>query len=400
MGKPVRVCRVIGRLNIGGPAIHAIVLTAGLRARGYDTLLVAGREGPREGSFHDLAVEKGVEPLFLPELGREVRPGRDLVALLKLLRLFRQQRPEIVHTHTAKAGTVGRLAAKLAGVPIIIHTFHGHTFRGYFGRGVTRVFLEIERRLSAVSTKVLTVSEGQRQDLLRLRIGDPEKVVTMPLGLPLDGLLKPDLRKGEIRRRLGVSAEAPLVGVIARLVPIKDHGTFLEAASDLRRSRPNVRFLIVGDGELRTRLEQRARDLGLDGCAHFLGWQRDLEPIYADLDLVVLSSLNEGTPVSLIEGMAAGLPVVATEVGGVPDLVEHGKTGLLVPPGDSRSLSGAMETLLGDRDRRLEMGRLGREAVYPRYSEGALIDRMDRLYSSLVRAVLPAHRLSHQEARR
>jgi len=399
MGNPIRVCRIIGRLNIGGPAIHAILLTRGLRARGYETLLVAGREGPREGSLRDLAVQKGVEPLFLPEMGREVRPGRDLVALFRLLRLFRQHKPEIVHTHTAKAGALGRVAAKLAGIPIIIHTFHGHTFDGYFSRGMARVFLAIERRLAAVTTKILTVSEGQRRALLRLRIGSPESVVVMPLGLELDGLLRSDRRRGEIRRRLGASAEAPLIGVIARLVTIKDLSTFLKAASALHRSRPDVRFLIVGDGELRSRLEQEAHALGLDESAHFLGWQRDLEPIYADLDLVALSSLNEGTPVSLIEGMASGLPVVATEVGGVPDLVEHGKTGLLVPPNDSEALSTAMETLLGDPERRREMGRLGREAVYPKYSDAALVDRMDRLYASLLQAGLATRRSAHLEIR-
>ena len=399
MGNPIRVCRIIGRLNIGGPAIHALLLTQGLRARGYETLLVAGREGPGEGSLGDLAAQKGVGPLFLPEMGREVRPGRDLVALFRLLRLFRQRQPEIVHTHTAKAGAIGRVAAKLAGIPIIIHTFHGHVFHGYFSRGMTRIFLAIERRLAVASTKVLAVSEMQRRELLCLRIGSPESVVVMPLGLELDGLLRSDRRRGEIRRRLGASPEVPLIGVIARLVTIKDLSTFLEAASALHRSRPDVRFLIVGDGELRSRLEQEAHALGLDQCVHFLGWQRDLEPIYADLDLVVLSSLNEGTPVSLIEGMAAGLPVVATEVGGVPDLVEHGKTGLLVPPKDSKALSAAMEALLGDPERRREMGRLGREAVYPKYSDAALIDRMDRLYSSLLQASFAIRRSAHREIR-
>jgi glycosyltransferase involved in cell wall biosynthesis len=386
MGSPVRVCRIIGRLNIGGPAIHAILLTQGLRARGYETVLVAGREGPREGNLHDLAAEKGVEPVILPELGREVRPYRDCTALVKLVRLLRRLRPDIVHTHTAKAGALGRIAAKLAGIPVIVHTFHGHVLHGYFSRGTTRFFLTIERCLAAISTKVLTVSDGQCRDLLRLRIGRPETVGVMPLGLELDGFLGSDLRRGELRRQLDVNAEAPLVGIIGRLAPIKDHATFLEAASDLHKSRPDVRFLIVGDGELRSRLEQQAHALGLDGCAHFLGWQRELEPIYADLDLVVLSSLNEGTPVSLIEAMAAGLPVVATKVGGVPDLVADGKTGLLVPPKDPMAMSQAMETLLADPERRRQMGRLGRDAVYPLYSDTALMDRMHRLYSSLLQA--------------
>lgn len=397
MTNPIRVCRIIGRLNIGGPALHAILLTQGLRARGYETLLVTGREGAGEGNFHDLAAEQGVTPLILPQLGREIRPHRDGAALVALVRLLRRLRPDIVHTHTAKAGALGRIAAKLARVPIIVHTFHGHVLDGYFSRSTTRIFLGIERCLAAITTKVLTVSDGQCRDLLDLRIGRPASVEVMPLGLALDGFLRSHLRRGEIRRRLGVPTEAPLVGIIARLAPIKDHATFLEAASDLRRSRQDVRFLIVGDGELRSHLEQQARALGLEECVHFLGWQRELEPIYADLDLAVLSSLNEGTPVSLIEAMAAGLPVVATKVGGIPDLVADGKTGLLVPPKDPMAMSQAMDTLLGDTDRRRQMGQLGREVVYPMYSDTALIDRMHRLYSSLLQASVAVRQSGHLE---
>lgn len=397
MGNPPRICRIIGRLNIGGPALHVILLTHGLRARGYETMLVAGREGPHEGTLRDLAAHKGVEPVLLPELGRKLHPGHDFVALCKLVRLLRRAQPAIVHTHTAKAGTLGRIAAKLAGVPIIVHTFHGHVLSGYFKRSTTRLFLGIERCLARVSTKVLTVSERQRRDLLRLRIGQPQTVGVMPLGLELDGLLQCDRRRGEMRRRLGLPAEAPLVGIIARLVPIKDHPTFLEAAADLHRSRPGVRFIIVGDGELRTCLERKALALGLEGSIHFLGWQRDLGPIYADLDLAVLSSLNEGTPVSLIEAMAAGLPVVATDVGGVPDVVADGKTGLLVPPKDPVAMSRAMGTLLDDPDKRRAMGQLGREAVYPQYSDASLLDRMDRLYASLLQARFTASRATYRE---
>ncbi|MBI2902066.1 MAG: GT4 family glycosyltransferase PelF [Candidatus Methylomirabilis oxyfera] len=397
MDSTARICRIIGRLNIGGPAIHAILLAEGLRSRGYETVLVSGQEGPQEGSLRDRAVRKGVAPLFLPELGREVRPGRDLLALYKLVRLLRQQQPEIVHTHTAKAGALGRIAAKIAGIPIVVHTFHGHVMHGYFSHRVTRFFLAIERCLAMASTRILTVSEGLRDELLRLGIGRPDTIEVMPLGLELDGLLRSDVRRGEFRRRLGISPEVPLVGIIARLVPIKDLTTFLEAASGLHRSRPDVRFLIVGDGELRPQLEQQAVAFGLHHCVDFLGWQRELEPIYADLNLVALSSLNEGTPVSLIEAMAAGLPVVATRVGGVSDLVEHGKTGLLVPPKNPAALSEAMNALLGDPDRGRQMGRLAREAVYPKYSDAALIDRMDRLYSSMIHASLPARRSARQE---
>lgn len=397
MTGPIRVCRIIGRLNIGGPARHAILLTQGLRAHGYDTVLVVGREEASEGNLHDLAAEKRVDPLTLPQLGRAVRPHRDGAAFVALVRLLRRVRPDIVHTHTAKAGALGRVAAKLVGVPIVVHTFHGHVLDGYFGRNTTRIFLGIERCLATLTTKVLTVSHGQRRDLLRLGIGTPETVGVMPLGLELDGFLRADLRRGEIRRRFGIPGAVPLIGIIARLAPIKDHTTFLEAAAALRASRPDARFLIVGDGDRRSHLEQQAHALGLDECAYFIGWQHELEPIYADLDLVVLSSLNEGTPVSLIEAMAAGLSVVATKVGGVPDLVADGKTGLLVPPKNPIAMSRAVDTLLGDADKRRQMGQLGRDAVYPLYSDAALIDRMHRLYSTLLQASLPARQPGHWE---
>jgi glycosyltransferase involved in cell wall biosynthesis len=385
MAEPVRVLSIIGRLNIGGPAMHAILLTHGLRGRGYETVLVAGQEGPREGSLRDLAAQKAVEPLFLPELGREIRVGRDLLALFSLVRILTRQRPAIVHTHTAKAGALGRIAARLAGVPVVVHTFHGHVLHGYFSRGTTRVFLEIERRLAGITTRILTVSETQRQELLDLKIATPRTSSVMPLGLELDPFLTAHVSKGTIRRQLGLSPHVPLVGIVGRLVPIKDHATFLEAAAALHRSRPEVRFLVVGDGELRPSLERLAGTLDLDGRVHFLGWQRDMPRVYADLDLLVLSSINEGTPVALIEAMAAGLPVVATRVGGVADVVDDGKTGLLVPPKDPAALNRAMAVLLDDPDRRREMGQAGRHAVYPLYSDDALLDRMDALYAALLR---------------
>jgi len=384
MASAARICRIITRLNIGGPAVHVILLAHGLRARGFETVLVAGQESPHEGSLRDLAATMQVHPVWLPELGRALRPDRDLVALAKLVRLLRRERPAIVHTHTAKAGALGRLAARWAGIPIILHTFHGHVFNGYFHPAVARLFLAIERGLAAASTMIVTLSEGQRQECLRLGIGSPETVVVVPPGLELERYLASPLSKGVARRQLGVRPEVPLVGIIGRLVPIKDHETFLLAAADLHRLRPEVQFLIVGDGELRPALERRARAIGLDGSVRFLGWRRDLEYLYADFDLVVLSSLNEGTPVSLIEAMAAGLPVVATRVGGIPDLVADGKTGLLVPPRDPGALSRAMQLLLDDPCRRREMGALGRQVVAPLHGAAALIERMSGLYDSLL----------------
>lgn len=380
----VRVLRVIARLNIGGPALHATLLTERLDPARYDSLLVAGVEEPSEGNYLALRGRSLERLMVLPALGREIRGGPDLVALVQLTRLIRRVRPQVVHTHTAKAGTLGRLAARLARVPVIVHTYHGHVFHGYFPPARTRLFLAIERGLAKWTDRLLTVSETVRSELLRLGIGAPEKLVVVPLGLDLEPFTGTETLRGQLRGELGLGEEALLVGIVARLVPIKAHEVFLEAAAQVARRLPQSRFLVVGDGARRAELETLAGRLGLDDRVRFLGWRRDLDRIYADLDVVALTSRNEGSPVSLIEAMAAGRPVVATRVGGVPDLVEDGVTGWLVPPGDPEALAEAMAALLADPDRRQAMGQAGRKRVIPAFSAERLLQDMDRLYTALL----------------
>lgn len=384
----IRVMRVITRLNVGGPALHATLLTERLDPARYDSLLVAGTEEPSEGNY--LALRgKSLDRLWvLPSLGREIRGGLDLAALLQLTRLVRRTRPHIVHTHTAKAGALGRLAAWLAGVPVIVHTYHGHVFHGYFSPARARFFLPIERWLARRTDRLLTVSETVRSELLSLGIGTPEQLVVVPLGLDLEPFAGAGALRGQLRAELGLGRDAPLVGIVARLVPVKAHEVFIEAAARVARQVPQSRFLLVGDGARRAELETLAVQLGLKDRTFFLGWRRDLDRIYADLDLVALTSRNEGSPVSLIEAMAAGRPVVATRVGGVPDLVEDGVTGCLVPPGDADALAEAMVGLLTDPDRRHAMGQAGRKRVVPAFSARRLLDDMDRLYTELLRKKL------------
>jgi len=381
----IRILRVIARLNVGGPALHAVLLTERLDPSRYDSLLVTGTEGPGEGNYLALHGKSLERLVVVPALGREIRGWQDTIALRELARLVRRVRPHIVHTHTAKAGVLGRLAARMVGVPVVVHTYHGHVFQGYFSPLKTRLFLGIERWLARRTDWLLTVSEAVRQDLLRLGIGNPERLRVVPLGLDLEPFLACDTLRGQLRAELGVG-NALLVGIIARLVPIKRHEDFLAGAAAVVSRLPNCRFLIVGDGELGAGLEARSRGLGLDGHVHFLGWRSDLPRVYADLDLVALTSANEGLPVSLIEAMAAARPVVATRVGGVPDLVEDGVTGLLVPPDDPPALAEAMVTLLADPDRRQAMGDAGRKRVHPTYSAERLLRDMDRLYTELLAA--------------
>lgn len=384
--RPIRVMRIIARLNIGGPAIHVILLTARLRPPEFESTLVCGTVGAREGDMSYLAEAQGVEPVVVAELGRELSPLRDLVTLVKLWRLMRRLRPDVVHTHTAKAGFVGRLAGRLARVPVCVHTFHGHVFQGYFGPRKTRLFLWLERWAARITDKLITISPGLKDELVNAyRIAPAGKFTIVPLGLDLAPFAATPRHDGHFRAEFGIPVDVPLIGVVGRLVPIKQHELFLAMAARLREDVPGARFAVIGDGERRAELEALADVLGLGGCVTFTGWQRDLRAAYSDMDVLVISSLNEGTPVSVIEALAAGVPVVATAVGGLPDLLEHGRYGRLVPPDDAAGLAAAVRAAL-DEDA------AGRASV-----QGAILDQygMERLagdLAALYRGLLAAKR--------
>jgi len=375
--------RIFSRLNIGGPSIHVVLLTAGLGSRGYASRLVVGREGPAEGDMRGYAAERGVEPVTIPHLGRAVRPWSDLRALLALARLMRVFRPSIVHTHTAKAGFLGRLAAVATRVPVVVHTYHGHVLSGYFGRREEALYRNLERLLARASDALVAVSESVKADLVRQRVAGPGSIQVVPLGLEL-GPLAADLPRGGLRETVGVPQHAPLVGMVGRLVPIKDVPTFLDAARFVCQQVPDARFAVVGDGEERAALEARRRGLGLEERVSFHGWQRNMASVYGDLDVVVNTSLNEGTPVALIEALAAGRPVVATRVGGTPDLLADGAHGRLVPPRDPQALAAAIVEVLQAPGPANERACAGQRHVLAHHSAERLIDDMDRLYRELL----------------
>jgi glycosyltransferase involved in cell wall biosynthesis len=379
-----RVLRVIARLNVGGPAIHATLLTERLDPSRYESLLVSGAEDASEGSFLDLQARTLTNYRQVPELGREIRGGQDFTALRSLVRLIREFKPHIVHTHTAKAGTLGRLAAWFCGVPVVVHTYHGHVFRGYFSPMKTRAFVAIERWLARRTSCLVAVSDQVRREVLECGIGRPDRFTIVPLGLDLDRYLDADARRGELRRELGVAANIPLIGIIARLVPIKAHEIFLQVAQSLARTRPDAQFVIVGDGERRQELESLAGQLGVRERTRFLGWRGDLDRIYADLDAIVLTSRNEGSPVALIEAMASGRPVVSTRVGGVPDLITDGQHGLLAPMDDVEALAAQVLRLLDSPALGAGLAAEGRERVRHAYSGTRLLADVDQLYRDLL----------------
>jgi glycosyltransferase involved in cell wall biosynthesis len=381
----IKILRVIARLNIGGPAIHVVNLNAGLDPARFEQLLVTGTESSGEGSMLDYALSRGVEPFIIPEMINEfnLKP-KDLKALTKLWRLIRYERPHIVHTHTARAGLLGRLAASLAGVPIIVHTYHGHVLHGYFSPVRTRLMRAMERTLARRTDQIITVSERVKGELVSYSVAPPTKITVIPLGFDLKPFLSCQQQCGQFRHELGVADGARLVSIIGRIFPIKNHRLFLDAAAQVASQELSAHFVIVGDGVLRPEMEQHARELGIADRVVFTGWRRDLPRIYADTDILVVSSNNEGTTVSAIEAMAAGRPVIATQVGGLPDLIDHGQTGLLVPPGDRDGLATAMLSLLREPETACRMGQSARAMVQERSTVERLITDIEKLYDQLL----------------
>lgn len=387
MNKKIKVIRIITRLNIGGPAIHTILLNEGLDKKGFDTRLITGALDEDEGDMSYLAKEKGISVTVVPHLQRRVRPWLDVVALWKIYRIIKEERPDIVHTHTAKAGTIGRCAAIFNGVPVRLHTFHGHVFQDYFKPEVTKVFILIEKMLALFTDRILVVSGIIKSDICgRFKILRDDKVTVIKLGLDLDRFRNSAMMKGQFRKELGVGQDLLLIGMAGRLTAIKNHKMLFEAVRLLKTENPELkaRFVIIGDGELRQELEALAAKLNIKDMLVFTGWRRDMPRIYADLDISVLTSLNEGTPVTLIESMASAKAVVSTRVGGVPDIIKEGWTGLLVDSGNEAQLKDAILRLCTDAKARLDMGRRASADAYENYSKERLVNDMEKLYKELL----------------
>lgn len=334
-----------------------------------------------------LADELGVHPLLIPTLRREIRPFADLRALLAIRRVIRRERPDVVHTHTAKAGALGRIAA-LTVRPrprLIVHTFHGHVLSGYFASRTERIFARVERFLARRTDVLVAVSEEVRDDLLRLGIGRGDQLRVVPLGFDLDRFQLPH-EKGErarqsVRSALGLTNDDCLVTIVARLVSIKRIDVFLEAAAIVSKRRDRVRFCVVGDGELADALKGSAAGKSLGDRLIWTGFRDDMPSVYAASDIVVLCSDNEGTPVSLIEALASGVAVVGTRVGGVPSVVTDRATGLLVPPGDPAALAEAVLRLVDDGALRARLGSAGRKDVVSRFALARLVEDVMNIYT-------------------
>jgi glycosyltransferase involved in cell wall biosynthesis len=385
MTEPVRVLRVIARLNMGGPTLHVSYLTKGLDERGYDTTLVAGRLARGEDSMAFAAEELGVEVTQLLALHRDLSPMYDAVSVKRLVAEIKRVRPHIVHTHTAKAGAVGRMAALLAGdakPPVVVHTFHGHVLRGYFDPARTEFFRETEKFLAKHTTRLIAVGPEVRDDLVELGVAPPEKFSVIRLGIDLENRVGGD--GAELRRQFGIPGKRFVVGWVGRMTGIKRVPDVLAAFKRLLELGVDAQLVLVGDGPERAALERRARELRIQQRTLFAGYQRDIGPYYDLFDALLLPSANEGTPVVAIESLAAEIPVVATRVGGVPDVVRDGVDGFLTEVGDIDALGGYLADLANDPELRARMGAAARERAIPRYRVSRLVDDIDELYRELL----------------
>jgi glycosyltransferase involved in cell wall biosynthesis len=375
-----RVLHLTTRLNISGPALQAILLTAALRDLHHETYLVAGPSPHPNDSMMHVAQQVGIEPIMVPILRGSLNPFTNLAIIRQLARIMREYQPDVVHTHTTAAGFLGRLAAWWTGVPVVVHTLHMHPFRGYYSRVRTFMFTVVERIGARFADSIITVSEKLRREIVdRYHIAGRNRITVLPPGYNLATFADVKRKQGVFRAAWGIPANAPLVGIIGRLLPVKNHALFLQAAIRVRAELPDVQFVIVGDGPLRPALEAQVRELDLVDCVHFTGWQQAIASIYSDLDALVISSHNEGAPVPMIEALAAGCPVVATDVGAVADVLT-GTSGMIVPSGDARALAEAIwRTLRQPPDPEADRARM-----LNRYGIERLAHDLDSLYRGLL----------------
>jgi glycosyltransferase involved in cell wall biosynthesis len=386
--RKTRVLRVIARMNIGGPAHHVSMLSGRLDPRHFRTRLVYGKIAANEGSFEHLAEREGCAVEVVAGLGPEIRPLDDFRALFGLMGVMHRYRPHIVHTHTAKAGFLGRLAAILSPGPrpIIVHTYHGHVLEGYFGRRTSAIYRFLERGLAGLTDCLIGVSRATADDLVRLGVAGREQFRIIPIGLDLERFTQSDAKAAlALRRECGAGEEEMLAAYVGRLVSIKRVEHVLRAVAEARRQGSPVRLAVAGDGECRQELEGLAGRLGLGDAVTFLGYVSDANTVVAGADLAILASDNEGTPVALIEAAAAGLPAVATAVGGVPEVVVPG-AGMLVPRGDYVALAAALCRCARDQPLRARMGARAREHVLRHFTVERLLHDVETLYGELLDA--------------
>ena len=380
-----KVLRIISRLNIGGVSIHCTMLSKYLPQDKYESLLIHGSLSESEG---DMSYNLKDEPLlFIPELQRELNLKKDITAFLAICRCIRRFKPDIIHTHTAKAGILGRLAGKLMGVKTIIHTFHGNVFQGYFSPRKTQFFINLEKMLALCSTKIIAISQLQKEELLNFKITKESKLEIVKLGFDFSNVIPEKSYKTDFRKRFNIEENDILVGIVGRLAPIKNHEMFVDIAEIVLKSiKTNIKFVIIGDGEVKQNIEAYIKEKGLQEYFIFTGFTNNLKEIYSEIDYITLTSKNEGTPVAIIEAMANKKLIFSTNVGGISDFVDNNKTGYYFGKDDVIGFAAKLTEVIKhhNTDRYNKIKEDASKVAIEQFSYKRLVKDIDELYSKLI----------------
>jgi glycosyltransferase involved in cell wall biosynthesis len=393
MPKKSKIVHIITRLDKGGSAQNTLLTVLGTDMKKYDVLLFKGptvesrmSQDENASVMADLqkAQLKRIKFVTIPFLVRRINPAYDVWALIYLFLLLIKEKPAIVHTHTSKAGFLGRLAAKLARIPIIVHTPHGHVFFGYFGPLKTQMFILLEKYAARITDRIVALTKGEKEDYQFYKIAPEDKIIVINSGVELEKIKDLSLEERQnLKRELGIPEKSFVVGTAGRLEPVKGPEFLMEAAKDILSNYPQTYFVFAGDGPLRQRLERKAYELGINTNMRFLGWRNDVTRVISIYDIFVFPSLNEGMGRVLVEAMALGKPVVASNVGGIPDLVTHGKTGFLVPPKNPGQLAKYIQILIEDEGKRKRLGQAGKEMAL-NFKKEIMVEKIAELYDKLL----------------
>ena len=385
-----KILRIINRFNLGGPTYNAAYLTKYLEPD-YETLLIGGQHDESEKSSMHILDNLGLKPIIIPEMQRSLNPYKDQIAFKKIQNIIKEFKPDIVHTHAAKAGALGRRAAYKMGVNQIYHTFHGHVFHSYFGNFKTRIFKEIEKNLAKKSTKIIAISEIQKSELSKIHKICPEnKIEVIPLGFDLERFnTDKDSKRKEFRKKWNLKEKEIAIGIIGRLVPIKNHKFFIDAVQEvLKKSKVPIRAFIVGDGEEKQNIINYIKNKNLDfslnynpATFHLTSWIKEIDRVNSGMDIICLTSLNEGTPVSLIEAQASGKPIVSTKTGGIENIVLENKTALLSEKNDLHNFSKNLLSLVNDSNKRKLFSKFGLEKSKD-FHYDQLVNNIKNLYEN------------------
>jgi len=392
-----RILRIINRFNLGGPTYNAAYLTKHISPE-FETLLIGGPNEDSEASSMHILESLGVQGEIIPEMHRSINPLLDRKAYKKIKEIIDEFKPDIIHTHASKAGALGRIAGIRSKTPVLVHTFHGHVFHSYFGSLKTNMYKFIERKLAAKSSIIIAISDKQKQELTSVfNICSPDKVKVIPLGFDLSkfqtGMRK---KRDDFRKEFKVKEDEVTIGLIGRIVPIKNHLMFLKVLSSLLdKTELNIKAFIIGDGESMENVKSEADNLNIKHCDRtninseypliFTSWIKNCDYAMAGLDIIALTSLNEGTPVSLIEAKAAGKAVISTKVGGVENIIDDNVSGLLCDVNDVEGFTSKLTRLVEDSSFRDKIAAAGVDQVNAKYQFSRMVSETEALYHELLK---------------